>query len=419
MKSSKKIITITIILAFIIYSLLGLVINNSYAENESLDSDTTINESENNTGDEELDEPTDESENNETDKGESVPAIPEPDEENNKETEKVDKPKENVVTNVVSKSSNAKLSNLGIRPNDFTGFRSDITTYDVTVPEDVEEVEVYAQKQDSKATVEGTGNKKLEKGKNEILVTVTAEDGTQKTYTLNVTREEAEDLDGIPDGLSELKIDNVTLTPKFKTDVYEYTVKYIGEETKIDIKTTATDPYYTVEITGNEELKEGENLITILVSDPDGKNVATYQITVNKSLVDEEILASEQEEARRKDEQKKMMIIGVVIAVAVLAIVIFLVIRNRRNRAFAEEYTVPFAGLNDDGFEDEYQEGYEEELDYQRKQPSENNNYDEDTELSKEEIKKKYLDNYNSYDYENEEIDEAPKRGRHKGKRFK
>lgn len=36
------------------------------------------------------------------------------------------------------------------------------------------------------------------------------------------------------------------------------------------------------------------------MSDPDGKNVATYQITVNKSLVDEKALADE----KQKEEQK-------------------------------------------------------------------------------------------------------------------
>ena len=55
-------------------------------------------------------------------------------------------------------SSNANLSNLGIRPNDFSGFTPGTTTYNVTVPEDVESVEVYAAAQDSGATISGTGN---------------------------------------------------------------------------------------------------------------------------------------------------------------------------------------------------------------------------------------------------------------------
>ena len=90
-------------------------------------------------------------------------------------------------------SSNANLSNLGIRPNDFSGFQPGTTTYNVTVPEDVDSVEVYATAQDSSATVSGTGNQTLQYGANVLNVVVTAENGTTKTYTINVNREEAEE----------------------------------------------------------------------------------------------------------------------------------------------------------------------------------------------------------------------------------
>ena len=44
---------------------------------------------------------------------------------------------------------------------------------------------------------------------------------------------------------------------------------------------------------------------------------------------------------------------------------------------------------------------------------------EDEEEMSKEDLKKKFLDNYNSYDYENDAADEKPKRRHHKGKRFK
>ena len=84
------------------------------------------------------------------------------------------------------KSSNANLAILGIKPNDFTGFRYGTTTYEVEVPEEVDEVEVYAKVQDEKATMTGTGKKLLEKGDNKAQVVVTAENGATKTYTINI-----------------------------------------------------------------------------------------------------------------------------------------------------------------------------------------------------------------------------------------
>ena len=362
------------------------------------------------------------------------------------------------------KSSNANLTNLGIRPNDFTGFKPGTTTYNVTVPEDVESVEVYATASDSKATISGTGRKTLQNGANALNVVVTAEDGTTKTYTINVTREgtqeeqeeeetSEEEITEVKNGLSNITIGDLELSPSFKTDVYEYTVKYIGEDTSLDIQTVATDPSYTVEILGNEELQEGENIITILVSDSEGNNVATYQITVNKSLVDEEALAKEEEE-RQKQEQMRMLAIAGGIVALIVIIIIIIVIKRRRNRTYAEEFSgVPFARINDeDGYDNNYDNynnyGNDNQFDNYDDEPvneTHNDSYDnsenealpeeisqeENQETSsklelyeseeqreKEKAKRDFLEGYNS-DYMDEYEEDKPRKGRKKGKRFK
>ena len=350
-------------------------------------------------------------------------------------------------------SSNANLSNLGIRPNDFTGFMPGTTTYDVTVPQDVETIEVYATAQDSGATISGTGNKTLEYGANVLNVVVTAEDGTTKTYTINVTREgEAEETDEIINGLSNITIGDLELNPSFATDVYEYTVKYIGEDTSLDIQTVTTDPSYTVEILGNEELKVGENTITILVSDSEGNNVATYQVTINKSLIDEEALAREEEQRQREEQTRMFMIAGGIIAIIII-IVVIIIIKRRRNRAYAEEFSgVPFAGINeeDDYYDDYNNDNQFDDYDYDKDeyadeqsefleenndatlsieenneddiQTQEDSNYlefdDSEEQREKEKAKRDFLNGYHS-DYEDDYEEDSPKRGRKKGKRFK
>lgn len=319
------------------------------------------------------------------------------------------------------KSSNANLSNLGIKPNDFKGFKADVTSYDVEVPKGVESVEIYATVQDKKSSVTGTGKKELRYGLNEFEIVVTAEDGTKKTYTLNIKREElAENTENVPEkytgeGLAKLNINDLELSPKFDTIVYEYTVKYIGEETKLNIDVAATDPYYNIDITGNENLKEGENIINILVSDPDGNNVAVYQITVNKALVDEEAIRKEEEGKRNRI---ILIVAGSIIALIVL-IIIIKKIRKRRNEEF-EEY---------DEYEDEKDENYspyvdlDDEKDDNEKENNQLEDFDEDMnyivqepELTKEEARKEFLKGYNNET--NEEIKET-KNKKHKGKRFK
>ena len=309
-----------------------------------------------------------------------------------------------------SESSNANLINLGIRPHDFSGFRSNTTSYSVTVPADTESVEVYAEAQDSNATVTGTGTVNLQEGENTINVVVTAEDGTTKTYTIVITKETAEDtgenteiVEG--EGLASLSIQNIEISPKFETNVYEYTAKYIGEDTSLQIEADPTNEEYQVEIVGNEDLKEGENLITILVSDSDGNNVATYQITVNKSLVDEEALAREQAE----QEQRQRMIIGAVIAVVVvIAIIVFVIIRRRRNRAFAEEYSgVPFYGMNkdDDDVNDEDFEETPKALKNKRKFIEEEKDDGQDNNLNDNyDANEDFEDEKENYEEENQEI---------------
>lgn len=337
-------------------------------------------------------------------------------------------------SNSSAKSSDATLSDLGIKPNDFKGFKTGTTSYSTTVPENVSEVEVYAKTTSSKASVTGTGKKKLNKGKNTVEVIVTAENGIKKTYTIVITREGSEEEtsnsevtstdtsekekttanENIGDGLSSLKIEDLKIEPDFKTNVYEYRVKYIGEKDKLDIEAKTTNSNYTVEITGNSELKEGENIITILVSDANSNNIATYQVIVNKSLVDEEALAKEQEQKQKEEQKKKMMIAGGIGAgLLVFIIVIVAVVKHRQNKAWAEEYSVPYSGLNDD--EDEFLQENEEIQNTVN--DSQENDFNEEP-LTKEKARETFLNNYNnSYD----EMDDYGERSRrrHKGKRFK
>ncbi len=341
--------------------------------------------------------------------------------------------------------SNANLNNLGIRPNDFSGFSPSKLTYDVTVPEDVDSVEVYATAQASSATISGTGMKTLEYGENALNVVVTAQDGTVKTYTINVTREgetgeNTQENVETQKGLSNIKIGNLVLNPSFATNIYEYTVKYIGKDTSLNIETVPTEPNYTVEILGNEELKEGENTITILVSDSEGNNVATYQLTVNKSLVDEEALAKEKEQKEQAEQRKMLMMAGGIVAVIFIIVVIILV-KRRRNRAYAEEFSgIPFAGINDEEYDDytenKYEEDNKEEMeneDYSLEEEKdknedtlEENDYviekveDEDNHQEideKERAKREFLSGYN-LDNESHFEDEKTRK-RRKGKRFK
>ena len=347
-----------------------------------------------------------------------------------------------VTGNATTDTKSADLSNLGIKPNDFSGFSPNKTSYDVTVPENVQTIEVYATAKNSSAKISGTGTQELAIGENKIEVLVSANDGTTKTYTINIKREGenkeevSQTTEKVEEGLSELKVENLELTPKFETNVYEYSTKYIGEKTTLDIQAIVTEPTYTAEIVGNENLKEGENVVTILVSDKNGKNVATYQININKSKIDEEAIAK-QEEERKQQEQKKLLLIGGIAGGVILLIIIILIIKHQKSKSYAEEFSaIPFSKLNDkedeeyfdnknenisdmdSGFENNFIKNEDNNEEQEEFNQEDYENIEEVKTTSKEELKRKFLEGYNT-SFDDDYKEEKVKKNKHKGKRFK
>lgn len=168
---------------------------------------------------------------------------------------------------IQKQSSNANLVDLGMNPNDFKGFKPGTYTYNVTVPNDVESVNVYAKTQDTKAKItSGTGKHTLDIGNNDINVIVTAEDGSTQTYTINVTREEkAEDkvedsttteLEQKEYDLKKLEIKGYKLSPNFSGDIYEYKLDVNSDVNELEVITEGLNDKVNIEVVGNTELKE-------------------------------------------------------------------------------------------------------------------------------------------------------------------
>lgn len=86
-------------------------------------------------------------------------------------------------------SDNNKLNSLTIDMGKLKPvFDKNVTVYSVTVSRDIENIKITASSDDSKAIVTGTGEKNLSVGKNVFDIVVQSENGSKKTYTLNVTR---------------------------------------------------------------------------------------------------------------------------------------------------------------------------------------------------------------------------------------
>ena len=194
-------------------------------------------------------------------------------------------------------SSNAGLGDLTISEGTLSPtFAEGTKDYTATVPNDVTGITVTPTIADATATVtvngvevpsgKASGEIPLQVGENTITTVVTAEDGTTNTYVIVVTREETSNA-----GLSDIVVSEGTLSPEFNTDTKNYTVDVPNETNSIIITPTPIDPNATVEIivdgktvadnTAPIDLKTGENVVTIVVTAPDGTQ-ETYTIIVNR-----------------------------------------------------------------------------------------------------------------------------------------
>lgn len=90
-------------------------------------------------------------------------------------------------------STNADLSAMAVSSGTLSpAFSPSVTSYKVKVPNSVTTCTISADKADSKSSISVTGSPNLKVGENVRKVTVTAESGKTKTYTITITREAAE-----------------------------------------------------------------------------------------------------------------------------------------------------------------------------------------------------------------------------------
>lgn len=63
------------------------------------------------------------------------------------------------------------------------------TRYKIEVPNDVEEIEIIGEAASTDATVQGNGTKALQEGRNMIILICVAQDGSEKTYSIQIIRD--------------------------------------------------------------------------------------------------------------------------------------------------------------------------------------------------------------------------------------
>ncbi|MEA5136676.1 MAG: cadherin-like beta sandwich domain-containing protein [Candidatus Fimivivens sp.] len=119
-----------------------------------------------------------------------------------------------------------------------------------------------------------------------ITVVVTAENFTTRTYTIKVTREKP----STEARLSSLKVDSLTLKPKFNPNTLKYTLTIPEGTAGMTVTPTAVNQYATITVnevgvksgTASQKITptDASSKVSIVVTAQDGKTQKTYMLSV-------------------------------------------------------------------------------------------------------------------------------------------
>ena len=200
-------------------------------------------------------------------------------------------------------SNDPTLKTLTINGNNITvSDKMEFKTYDETA-------NIVATPNYQGANIQYENNKQLEIGNNIINIKVNSAGGLTKTYELNIIRQKVLStnnnikkitIDGKEYKFKDNKIDDLFITSNKKT---------------LNIKITPEDETTKITIKGNDNLKAGDNTITI-ISKAESGNTQEYYINYHKSFVLSDIIGT---------------IIGILIlASPIILIIIIISIKNKK-----------------------------------------------------------------------------------------
>lgn len=177
------------------------------------------------------------------------------------------------------RSGDVSLKNLNIGDKSIE-IEKNKTTYETTVSRSVESIFLSAQTTDSKATLVGTGQKKLNIGENIFELRVSSKNNTEVTYKIIITRSTEELQENVESTLlSSLTVNNTNIPLEENKYNYIYSIENDINKLNIAPVTKSTSAKYKIE--GNKDLKTGFNKITITINDAE-LNPQTYTLIVYK-----------------------------------------------------------------------------------------------------------------------------------------
>ena len=176
-------------------------------------------------------------------------------------------------------SNNNNLSNLEVENYNINPTFNKITTlYSLTVPNDVNNINIIATAEDPQASINGAGVVNLKAGENQLIIEVMSESGKKKAYTIVVTREASNN-----NLIDQLTIQNGLIDSEFIPTKNIYNVTVPNDITSLEMIVKLQDPYATYKIENNK-LESDNTVVSIIVTAQDG-TTNNYTLKVRKKNI--------------------------------------------------------------------------------------------------------------------------------------
>ena len=277
-----------------------------------------------------------------------------------------------------NKSSNNYLKNISTSLGTLSpAFNRSQTSYILSFPYDfdyktLEKISINAVKEDTKEKIEGTGVKAVKVGTNVYNLVVTAENGETRTYAIKLIKPEISEDKNMR--LATLKLTYIDESGKsvelpldktFNAETFEYSlnVESIVKSIKIDTTLPEGSEGIKVSVSGNEDLQDGENVITITLfnehDDTENPKKTIYTIKVNKAAaVTAETAIMQPAEKTPEKKVNFKLIIGIILGIILLLIMILIILLIVSKKQSKDNEPDDYGFISED---DENNEDYEDD----------------------------------------------------------
>lgn len=182
-------------------------------------------------------------------------------------------------------STNNNLASLAVDNATISpSFSADTTSYTASVGFEVSKLDLSATASDPKAKVAISNPNLTPNATTKVTVTVTAESGAKKTYTISVKRAADPNYKASDNNkLASITVEGFLLSPVFNADVTEYVVWLPYETENVKVSGTAADSKASVIVVGGDTLAAGQdNIIKVICTAENGEK-KEYTVTAKRA----------------------------------------------------------------------------------------------------------------------------------------